>query len=107
MKLNQNKSSTQQQTFDPWNLRGRLPMTPVWKDPNKAKERRNEMAEYSRVLQFSTGEVSYRRMAADGYPLYISFENDPYTYLKRPNPPTPEAVAKAQFVDKTYRWTGR
>jgi len=27
----------------------------------------------------------------------------PVTY-KRPNPPTPEAVAKAQFVDKTYVW---
>ena len=25
-------------------------------------------------------------------------------YLKRPNPPTPEAVQKAQFVDKTYHW---
>ena len=24
--------------------------------------------------------------------------------LKSPNPPTPEAVAKAQFVDKTYVW---
>jgi len=23
-----------------------------------------------------------------------------------PNPPTPEAVAKAQFVDKTYHWNG-
>jgi hypothetical protein len=28
------------------------------------------------------------------------------TALKRPNPPTPEAVAKAQFVDKTYVWEG-
>ena len=27
--------------------------------------------------------------------------------LKRPNPPTPEAIKKAQFVDKTYRWNGR
>jgi hypothetical protein len=27
--------------------------------------------------------------------------------LKRPNPPTPEAVEKAKFVDKTYRWNGR
>jgi len=26
--------------------------------------------------------------------------------LKRPNPPTPEAVAKAQFIDKTYHWKG-
>ena len=25
-------------------------------------------------------------------------------YLKRPNPPTPEAIKKAQFVDKTYKW---
>ena len=24
----------------------------------------------------------------------------------RPNPPTPEAVEKAQFVDKTYKWKG-
>lgn len=30
-----------------------------------------------------------------------------YAYLKKPNPPTPEAVAKAQFVDKTYEWTGK
>ena len=24
--------------------------------------------------------------------------------LKRPNPATPEAIKKAQFVDKTYVW---
>lgn len=24
-----------------------------------------------------------------------------------PNPPTPEAIKKAQFKDKTYRWNGR
>ena len=24
--------------------------------------------------------------------------------LHKPNPPTPEAVQKAQFVDKTYHW---
>ena len=26
--------------------------------------------------------------------------------LTRPNPPTPEAVEKAQFIDKTYYWQG-
>ena len=26
------------------------------------------------------------------------------TGLKRPNPPTPEMVKRAQFVDKTYHW---
>jgi hypothetical protein len=25
--------------------------------------------------------------------------------LIRPNPPTAEAVKRAQFVDKTYKWT--
>jgi len=34
-------------------------------------------------------------------------ENDPYTYLVAPNPPTPEAIEKAQFKDKTYSWNGR
>ena len=59
---------------------------------------------YSQAFQLSTGEVSYRRLAPDGYPLYIDANNDPYAYLKRPNPPTPEAVARAQFIDKTYVW---
>jgi len=32
----------------------------------------------------------------------------PQTFeLKRPNPPTPEAIAKAQFVDKTYVWKAK
>ena len=27
--------------------------------------------------------------------------------LKRPNPPTEEAIKRAQFVDKTYVWQHR
>ena len=27
--------------------------------------------------------------------------------LNKPNPPSIEAIEKAQFVDKTYRWNGR
>jgi len=27
--------------------------------------------------------------------------------LKRPNPPTPEMIERAKFVDKTYTWNGR
>ena len=30
----------------------------------------------------------------------------PTSELKKPNPPTAEAVAKAKFVDKTYQWDG-
>ncbi len=26
--------------------------------------------------------------------------------LKKPNPPSQEAVEKAKFVDKTYQWSG-
>ena len=47
-----------------------------------------------------------RQISEDGYPKYLDAENDPYTYLKAPKPPTPEAVARAQFVDKTYVWKG-
>ena len=25
--------------------------------------------------------------------------------IKKPNPPTAEAIKRAQFVDKTYQWT--
>ena len=25
--------------------------------------------------------------------------------ISKPNPPTAEAIKKAQFVDKTYQWT--
>ena len=32
------------------------------------------------------------------------FKAEQDAYLKRPNPPTPEAIKKAQFVDKTYEW---
>jgi hypothetical protein len=73
-----------------------------------------------------------RQISEDGYPTYLDAENDPYInsdlpdipredrmtavmyvqadgtalYAVSPKPPTPEAVARAQFVDKTYVWKG-
>jgi len=44
------------------------------------------------------------------HPWYESVEQmvrDDRDGLRRPNPPTPEAIKKAQFVDKTYVWIGR
>ena len=38
----------------------------------------------------------------DAYRKLIS--NFQKSKLHKPNPPTPEAVQRAQFVDKTYRW---
>ena len=35
------------------------------------------------------------------------YEHPWYEYLKKPTPPTPEAVEKAKFKDKTYTWNGR
>ena len=34
-------------------------------------------------------------------------EKEVQNMLKKPNPPTPEAVEKAKFKDKTYKWNGR
>ena len=94
--MNPNKSSTQQQTFDPYNLRGRLPMTPVWKDPHKSKRRIQEVRTIKETVETTTGETYFRTYAADGYPYYIDPNNDPAVYLKRPNPPSPEMVQRAQ-----------
>ena len=82
-------TSTQQQISDqpwvdcpdPWNLRGRLPMTPVWKDKRP-------------VQTFEDYGFAY---------FYEQPNGDVLTAIP-PNPPTPEAVARAQFVDKTYVW---
>ncbi len=44
------------------------------------------------------------------HPWYESVEQlirDDRDGLNRPNPPTKEAIEKAQFIDKTYIWTGR
>ena len=35
------------------------------------------------------------------------FKAEQDAYLIKPNPPTPEAIKKAQFVDKTYVWKGK
>jgi hypothetical protein len=73
-----------------------------------------------------------RQISEDGYPTYLDAENDPCinsdlpdipredrmtavfyeqedgTWLTAysPKPPTPEAIQRAQFVDKTYVWKG-
>ena len=47
-------------------------------------------------LQQLTTSTHRQISKVDGYPKYIDPENDPYTYLVAPNPPTPEMVARAQ-----------
>ena len=82
MKLKQNPSSMQQQTSD--------------------------IVDYYTALEAQSipGQAVFHSPSSDGYPKYLDRENDPYCRLKCPNPPTPEAIAKAQFVDKTYVWRG-
>jgi hypothetical protein len=95
MKQKQNQSSTQAQTFDPYNLSGRDPFLTygsVWKDPSTAVKRKAEREQP--VQTFEDYGFAYFYEQKDGSVL---------TAIP-PNPPTPEAVAKAQFVDKTYVW---
>ena len=33
--------------------------------------------------------------------------DSPDIILVRPNPPTPEDIEQAQFIDKTFKWNGR
>jgi len=82
MKLNPNQNLTQQPTSD--------------------------IVDYYTALEAQSipGQAVFHSPSSDGYPKYLDRENDPYCRLKCPNPPTPEAVAKAQFIDKTYNWKG-
>ena len=36
-----------------------------------------------------------------------SSTQQPTSELKRPNPPTTQAIERAQFKDKTFRWNGK
>lgn len=39
----------------------------------------------------------------------VLYEKEDGTWVTAysPKPPTPEAIKRAQFVDKTYKWTGK
>ena len=43
----------------------------------------------------------------EGVAIRIAIEEFQSSKLHKPNPPSPEAVKRAQFVDKTYVWTGK
>jgi hypothetical protein len=45
----------------------------------------------------------------EDYGFAYFYEQPDGTFLTAipPNPPTPEAIKQAQFVDKTYKWTGK
>ena len=68
----------------------------------------SDIVDYYTALEAQSipGQAVFHSPSSDGYPKYLDRENDPYCRLKCPNPPTPEAIAKAQFVDKTYVWRG-
>ena len=34
-----------------------------------------------------------------------NYEHPWYKFLNKPNPPSKEAVKRAEFVDKTYHWS--
>ncbi len=89
MKLNQHPSSTRQQISDVVNYYSELEAQSI---PGKAVFHGYESPHQQAILQ---------QQISDWYDYPYLLE------LKRPNPPSPEAIAKAQFVDKTYRWVGK
>ncbi|MBP98975.1 hypothetical protein CMK18_23745 [Candidatus Poribacteria bacterium] len=40
------------------------------------------------------------------HPWYLHLEKEDSLKLNKPNPPTPQAVERAKFIDKTYQWSG-
>ena len=41
------------------------------------------------------------------YAALIEYYGEDNLELRRPKPPSKEAVKRAAFIDKTYHWTGR
>lgn len=39
--------------------------------------------------------------------VFYEQENGTWLTAYSPKPPTPEAIKRAQFVDKTYKWIGK
>ena len=50
-----------------------------------------------------TGDWTEAQQLVDDYWM-TQYSEELATGLRRPNPPTPEMVERAQFVDKTYIW---
>ena len=98
MKLNPSLSSIQQPISDqPW-----VDCPDAW-----SKQFVDVIDHYAMLeTQSPPGKAVFHSPSPDGYPKYLDRENDPYSKLVAPKPPTPEAVAKAQFIDKTYQWKG-
>ena len=108
MKLKVQQSSTQQQISEqPW-----VDCPDGFCSPHQQAmltgQQISEVVDYYAALEAQTPKKAvFHSPSPDGYPKYLDRENDPYCRLTPPNPPTPETVAKAQFVDKTYHWTGK
>tara|TARA_B100001093_G_scaffold475943_1_gene501922 strand:- start:994 stop:1146 length:153 start_codon:yes stop_codon:yes gene_type:complete len=43
----------------------------------------------------------------EGLAIRIAIDDFQASKLHKPKPPTEEAIKRAQFVDKTYVWTGK
>ena len=57
--------------------------------------------------QISEYKEMNKHFEEEGLAIRIAIEEFQSSKLRRPNPPTPEAIERAQFVDKTYVWTGK
>jgi hypothetical protein len=69
-------------------------------NPNKSSTQQqiSDIVDYYAELESQSipGKAVFHSPSLDGYPKYLDRENDPYCRLKRPNPPTPEMVQRAQ-----------
>ena len=69
----------------------------------------SDIVDYYTALESQSipNKAVFHSPSSDGYPKYLDRENDPYCRLVAPNPPTPEMVKRAKFVDKTYQWKSK
>tara|TARA_B100001094_G_scaffold169374_1_gene163825 strand:+ start:106 stop:315 length:210 start_codon:yes stop_codon:yes gene_type:complete len=57
--------------------------------------------------QISEYREMNKHFEEEGLAIRIAIDDFQASKLHKPKPPTEEAIKRAQFVDKTYVWTGK
>ena len=70
-------------------------------DLQKMKLRQHQFSIRPRI----SNENGCVRRSDKAEPIFVEFYGKDNLELYKPNPPSKEAITRAKFVDKTYRWS--
>ena len=75
-------------------------------NPNQNSTHRPTSDDLLKQFESQTGDWTEAQQLLDDHWM-AEYSEELATGLKRPNPPTTQAIERAQFKDKTFRWNGK